>query len=86
MQCVHCNNSTGINIVRRGLCWRCYRSPAIRQMHEAKIRRGPCSDNHEPPMPAEPIRGEVSQAERAEILAGRVARGEGLWHPADWRE
>jgi hypothetical protein len=85
--CLHCGRRVRW-LAGRGLCPRCYRCPGVRDNYPClpRARRTGRRLEPEPPpptrQPAEPT-AVVPGPERVAVLAGRVARGEFLWHPQD---
>lgn len=91
--CVHCERRRGDR--PRGLCWKCYRTPAIRAAtpcveefeHKGgviKLRHGVLQPEHARPA-AEPTDALPRSGEKLAVLAMRAQRGEELWHPQDGR-
>lgn len=80
--CRHCSSS---NVRRRGLCWRCYDTPAIRRQYESTsplgLRRPEIRGRVRPPR--RPTDARPGSAEKVEVLCERAAARVGLWHPRD---
>jgi hypothetical protein len=82
--CVHC----GKRVVSRarGLCWRDYYQPGVRDLYPADTRyyRPQGADGPLAVPPArEPTEAPPGTPEKIGVLAGRAARQESLWHPGD---
>jgi hypothetical protein len=84
-KCPHCKRNKPAH-GRRGLCWGCSRTPAIRAVYPADeryVRRGTGTANlRELPAP-EPTTALTGTEEKIAVLAARVAAGLDLWHPGD---
>ena len=88
--CVHCSKrrwSGRVGRWKRGLCWRCYENKRIRKKYPMlpgshPNQRGVVKAARKPCVPTTAMPG---SEEKIEVLAGRVARGESLFHPRDLR-
>jgi hypothetical protein len=89
--CRHCGE-TKLKLRNRGLCWRCYYTPAIRIRYDAQAGRfgsiRPTRENfadrnggYEPP--AKKTRAVAGSIEKLEELAKRAAAKTSLWHEED---
>lgn len=82
--CRHCRKSV---VTRpRGLCWTCYYRPGVKEKYPSTskyARHGEGNTTGPHPLPASPTRAVPGSAEKLQVLAERVRRGELLFHPAD---
>ncbi len=71
----------------RGLCWNCYYTPGVKEQYPSTsiyARRGVGAGFRlNAPLPAAKTDALPGTEEKIEVLAGRAARGETLWHPGD---
>ena len=85
MCCRHCGR---YRVTRpRGLCWTCFRSPAIRSSYPTKpskyAYRGGADFRGTAPLAARPTAALPGTPEKLAVLEQRASRLEALWHPAD---
>ena len=67
----------------RGLCWKCFYTPAVRTLYPSKVRHG-VRDGYGPrPLPPEPTRAWPGTPEKVAVLCQRAAMRCELWHPKD---
>ena len=81
--CCHCHREPANR--PRGLCWRCYHTPGVREQYPSTskyTRRGVgnLTGDRPPPVPTDTLPG---TPERVAVLAERAMRGEHLFHPGD---
>ena len=84
--CASCGGEYGAHSMahKRGLCWRCYRCPVIR---ESQPKRSP-DDGYglvipkRMPEPTDVLPGR----DKVAVLQKRAQAGEHLWHPLDARD
>ena len=82
-RCRHCGQ---YRVTRpRGLCWRCHRTPGVRDLHPVTSKFGqrgmdPAGRLRQPPEPTQALPGSV---EKIIVLRERVRLGLELWHPED---
>lgn len=92
--CRHCHGRLAYR--PRGLCSRCYFTPAVRDSYppdptNGSDQGGPCGRAYTSPvgrkgprnLPAEPTTAMPGTAEKVEVLRERARQGVSLWHPAD---
>ena len=89
--CTHCQRpcAESNNYTKRGLCYRCYKDPAIRAAHAPTSKyahRGVSDRCGRQPLPGRPTRHPPGSPGKLRVLARRAARGEQLWHPGDARD
>ncbi|MER3416877.1 MAG: hypothetical protein C4297_11790 [Gemmataceae bacterium] len=84
MVCRHCHESV---VSRpRGLCWRCYYTPGVREQYAPKgFTQRLAIGFRDPPLPEKPTRARPGSRAKIRVLAKRAARGVQLWHPLDVR-
>ncbi len=84
--CRHCH--TGKVNRPRGLCWDCFRKPAVRGLYPpsdtGKGRRGVLGNNRFK-LPNSPTNAEPGSAEKLAVMAQRALDGVSLFHPDDLR-
>ena len=94
--CRHCRTRRPAR--PRGLCWRCYYTPGLREQYpsESKYAMRPAKGlvpQHDPldtteyqaPIADEPTTAEPGTLDKIEVLARRLAAGLTLHHPYDRR-
>jgi hypothetical protein len=82
--CVHCNYSAANR--PRGLCWRCYYLPGVKELHPSNskyARRGVGNDT--PRSPCEPTDALPGTTQKLAVLERRAALGQLMFHPRDAR-
>lgn len=83
-QCRHCHER---HVSKpRGLCFRCYYTPGIRDRYPSEsrfVRPGVRDWYYRAPLPVEPTDAVPGSAEKVEVLAKRVDERVQLWHPGD---
>jgi hypothetical protein len=79
--CIHCG-TVSIASRNRGLCYRCYYSPA-RQLYPLRIRRGVGIDNQQHVLPDRPTTALPGSPEKVAVLEERARLGQALFHPLD---
>lgn len=80
--CKHCGRPK-VNRPR-GLCWSCFYRPGVRELHPSTSVYAHRGIGHRPPRKLpEPTQARGGTPEKVAVLAGRVERGECLWHPLD---
>lgn len=70
----------------RGLCWRCYYAPGVRERFATESifgRRGLALDPRERPLPDSPTDAPPGSPEKIRVLQERARAGRALFHPAD---
>jgi hypothetical protein len=68
----------------RGLCWKCFYTPAIRALYPpADLPQGVLDGFGERPLPAKPTAARPGTAEKVEVLCQRARLRQNLWHPED---
>jgi hypothetical protein len=84
--CVHCSNPRFPVNRPRGLCWRCYYTPGVKELH-APIsyhgRRGEGGRNSHSPLDPNPTQTAPYSLEREAVYAFRAAAGYAIKHPED---
>jgi hypothetical protein len=82
--CRHCGAS---NVTRpRGLCWRCFDAPGVRQLYPSAAKRpghGLTDPHGERPLPSHPTTALPGSPEKVAVLEARAALGVAWWHPLD---
>lgn len=82
-----CRNCNGARVSRpRGLCWRCFHLPDVRESFEPVSeagRRGIGNGHAGYKMPGLPTTAVPGSAEKFEVLKQRAEARQCLWHPAD---
>lgn len=68
----------------RGLCYRCFYTPGVRDLYPPVRHRGPPSETHRR-LPATPCLYPPGSPEKIAAMAARLAAGEHLHHPQDLR-
>lgn len=87
--CVHCGGRPPSR--PRGLCWRCYYTPGVREQYLTPSKyasRSPVNHGNLQQLPLSPVCaiGRPGTPEKIEELERRAAAGEELWHPGDRRD
>jgi hypothetical protein len=85
VRCRHCRRVRPK--YRRGLCWECYRIPAILRRMPPKSQRAGFRESLAPgyrQLPATPTAAWPGSEEKIKVMERRVARGEYLYHPLDF--
>lgn len=83
--CKHCQKKKANR--PRGLCWTCYYTPGVREMHPSTskfARRGIQDFNGKAALP-EPTHALPGTPEKVDVLMERARLGQQLWHPDDAR-
>jgi hypothetical protein len=84
MICRHCEVSRASR--PRGLCWRCYYTPAVRDLYPSTskyARQGVGNFSGNTPLPALPTDAVPGSEEKVRVLMLRAEKGVSLWHPDD---
>ncbi len=80
--CRHCNRGPANR--PRGLCWRCFYTPGVRDLYPLTGSFGNLGLGFaEPTRLLAPTTARPGTAEKVEVFADRVAGGFALWHPGD---
>ena len=84
-KCRHCRHP---KVTRpRGLCWRCYAEPGVRDQYQSTSKfaaRPDVRDSYSTrPLPATPTTAQPGSQAKVQVLRERAARGEALHHPLD---
>lgn len=81
--CRHCGRGK-VNRPR-GLCWTCYYTPGIRELHPStsKFASRGVADFCGPGKLPEPTTALPGTPEKIRVLRERAAAGQRLWHPLD---
>lgn len=85
MTCVHCLTSP---VSRpRGLCWRCYYRPGVKENYPTRILRRwqpkLIVGSHEHASPGEPTGALPGSEAKILVMIDRAERGESIFHPLD---
>lgn len=84
-----CSNCGAKPVSRgRGLCWRCSRTPGVKEKFPPVSKfgkRGVANGCFTPTAVPEPTPARPGTAEKVEVLAARAAAGLALWNDADGR-
>ncbi len=83
-KCQHCKRKK-VNRPR-GLCWSCYYTPLVRDLHPSTSKYlGKNDDGRRPRfrLPEEPTDARPGSEEKIRIMAARYERGEAIFHPDD---
>lgn len=70
----------------RGLCWRCFDVPGIRNLYPSTskyARRGLVCEDNPQLRPPQPTSARPGSPEKLAVLEQRAECGEALWHPED---
>lgn len=80
--CRHCGHAV---ISRpRGLCWKCYYEPGVRDHYPVTGQGNGVKDiNGNRPMPPWPTKAKPGSPEKVEVLCQRASKRWNLWHPGD---
>src|SRR5438309_767525 len=84
MICRHCHSA--IVCRPRGLCWKCYYTPGVRELYPSTSkfgRRGVGNCNGTRPLPTFPTQASPGTSEKIAVLAERARLKQCLWHPDD---
>jgi hypothetical protein len=84
MICLHCQEA--IVSRPRGLCWRCFYTPLVRERYPSTSkfgRRGIGNFNCRAPPLALPTQARPGTSDKVAVLAERASMGQDLWHPDD---
>lgn len=82
--CRHCLRKPA-SFRKRGLCWSCYFTPGIRQLHPSWSKYASRHVGEGAAGLPEPTHALPGSPEKVEVLCARVEAGLALWHPADER-
>jgi hypothetical protein len=86
MNCRHCSKPRRVNERPRGLCWRCYYTPGVREHYPSTskyaVRGVGAGVNPNRPASAPTDTAPGSEG-RIKALEERAALGQCLWHPED---
>lgn len=82
--CRHCERRVP-RLRRRGLCWRCYYTPAIRRQYAPQSKYAPTYGdiNGGYRLPDRPTREAPQSAGKVEAMRLRALARQSLWHPFD---
>jgi hypothetical protein len=68
----------------RGLCWKCFYTPGVRDQYPPAFVPTGVRDGFGPrPRPETPTRARPGSPEKIEVLRQRAQRRQELWHPED---
>lgn len=84
--CRHCRDPRKPVNRPRGLCWRCYYAPGVKDMYPVTTkhgRRGVSGENKNRPLDPEPVMSDPGSLARLRDYAYRAAAGYQLFHPLD---
>lgn len=84
LRCKNCAKRT--KTYPRGLCRRCYLTPAVRAAFPSRRGErsaGACGSNVTPAPPPAATAARPGSEEKVLVLQERVSRGWQLWHPQD---
>lgn len=82
--CLHCERSPQRHKgYKRGLCYRCYHTPAVRQQYPRLKFRSVEDINGGRPLPETPTAARPGSVEKVHALLMRARLRQQLWHPAD---
>jgi len=84
MLCCHCRTVKSNR--PRGLCWSCYYTPGVRDLHPSTSkfgRRGVGNFNRRMTVPPSPTHALPGTPEKVAVLEERARLGVSLWHPRD---
>lgn len=77
--CAHCGR---LGVCRpRGLCWKCYYAPGVRELYQSNRLRRVVESAVGPPKIA--TRARPGTLEKIRVLEERAESRMGLWHPRD---
>jgi hypothetical protein len=85
-RCRHCQTAKAVR--PRGLCFRCYYSPGVRDQYPSTSkfgRRGVGNFFRNAPSPVEPTTAAPGSLEKLAVLEMRARLRQSLWHPLDAR-
>lgn len=85
--CRHCHTGRGNRA--KGLCWRCSRSPDVRDRYPSTskyTRRGLGHFSGVAPLPTEPTLHPPGSAGKLAVMSERARRKQCLFHPDDARD
>lgn len=80
-KCRHCQQRNAIR--PRGLCWRCYYTPGVKDLYPVTSKFAPRTAPKPATTLCKPTTTLPGTEEKIKVLAERVQRCEKLWHPAD---
>ena len=82
--CGHCGRAP---VSRpRGLCWGCYYSPGVRELHPPRTQNtGEADAFGKRPLPPEPTLARPGSPAKVAVLCQRATQRWQLWHPEDRR-
>lgn len=81
--CRHCGRIRAVKA--RGLCWRCYYTPAVSTLYPSQSKFCPRWNFNGAGASPEPTRAIPGSEDKILVLMERVDKRQCLWHPRDAR-
>lgn len=84
--CRHCKNPDHVVNRPRGLCWRCFHTPGVKNKYQSTSKYARQGVGNVPAtVTPEPTPARPGSPEKLAVLEQRAERGEHLFHPLDGR-